>query len=162
SAMLDSLVVLPGDTASARFVARRVGTYLYWVPAYSVHVPDDLRATLLPRRGFDSQLAGAIVVDAPGPTPSDRIFVITQLADRDEGPGDASTDRHGALVRQFNAVNGLAWPHSERLRYALGDSVRWRIVNASQEAHPMHLHGFYFRVDSRGVREAEADSIYTP
>jgi FtsP/CotA-like multicopper oxidase with cupredoxin domain len=163
SAMLDSLVVLPGDTASARFVARRVGTYLYWVPAYSVRVPDDLPSTLLPPRGFDSQLAGAIVVDPPGPVPEDRVLVITALQDRAEAaPGPASMDRHGTLRRQFNAVNGRAWPHTERLRYALGDSVRWRIVNASQEAHPMHLHGFYFRVDSRGVREAEADSIYTP
>jgi FtsP/CotA-like multicopper oxidase with cupredoxin domain len=163
SAMLDALVVLPGETASARFVARRVGTYLYWVPAYSVRVPDDLPSTLLPPRGFDSQLAGAIVVDPPGPVPEDRIFVITALQDRAEAaPGPASMDRHGTLRRQFNAVNGRAWPHTERLRYALGDSVRWRIVNASQEAHPMHLHGFYFRVDAHGVSQAEADSIYAP
>lgn len=163
SAMLDSLVVLPGETASARFVARRVGTYLYWVPAYSVRVPDDLPSTLLPPRGFDSQLAGAIVVDPPGSVPEDRIFVITALQDRaGDGSGAASIDRHGTLRRQFNAVNGRAWPHTERLRYALGDSVRWRIVNASQEAHPMHLHGFYFRVDSHGAPQAVADSIYTP
>jgi len=163
SAMRDSLLVLPGDTATARFVARREGTYLYWVPAYSVRVPDDLPSALLPRRGFDSQLAGAIVVDPPGHVPDDRIFVITQLADRGEGPGAApTTDRRGTNTRQFTAINGKAWPHSERLRYALGDSVRWRIVNASQEAHPMHLHGFYFRVDSHGTRESDADSIYSP
>ena len=84
----------------------------------------------------------------------DRIFVITELADRGEGPDAApTTDRHGTNTRQFSAINGKAWPHTERLRYALGDSVRWRIVNASQEAHPMHLHGFYFRVDSRGVQK---------
>src|SRR5262245_24239580 len=162
-AMRDSLVVLPRDTATARFVARREGTYLYWVPAYSLRMPDDLPSTLLPRRGFDSQLAGAIVVDPPGPVPEDRIFVITALQDRaEDGPTAASMDRHGTLRRQFNAVNGRAWPHTERLRYALGDSVRWRIVNASQEAHPMHLHGFYFRVDAHGAPQAEADSIYAP
>jgi len=163
AAVRDSLVVLPGDTATARFVARHEGTYLYWVPAYSVRVPDDLPSVLLPRRGFDSQLAGAIIVDPPGHVPDDRIFVITELADREEGAAAASArDRHGALTRQFNAVNGKAWPQSERLQYALGDSVRWRIVNASQEAHPMHLHGFYFRVDSHGGPQAEADSIYAP
>jgi len=163
SAMLDSLVVLPGDTASARFVARRVGTYLYWVPPYRVRLPDGPASAIVPPRGYDSQLAGAIVVDPPGHVPDDRVFVITQLADRRASvDAPAATDRHGTGTRQFQAINGQAWPHSERLRYALGDSVRWRIVNASQEAHPMHLHGFYFRVDSRGVREAEADSIYTP
>jgi FtsP/CotA-like multicopper oxidase with cupredoxin domain len=163
AAMQDSLVVLPRDTATARFVARREGTYLYWVPAYTVRVPGDLPSTLLPRRGFDSQLAGAIVVDPPGHVPEDRIFVITALQDRaEDGPTAASFDRHGTLRRQFNAVNGRAWPHTERLRYALGDSVRWRIVNASQEAHPMHLHGFYFRVDSHGAPQVDADSIYAP
>ena len=127
AAMRDSLVVLPRDTATARFVARREGAYLYWVPAYSVRVPDDLPSTLLPRRGFDSQLAGAIVVDPPGSVPDDRIFVITALQDRaEDGFTASSTDRHGTLRRQFNAVNGRAWPHTERLRYALGDSVRWR------------------------------------
>ena len=161
-AMRDSLVVLPRDTTTARFVARREGTYLYWVPAYSVRVPDD-RPSTLPPRGYDSQLAGAIVVDAPGPVPDDRVFVITALQDRAEAAiGPASWDRHGTLRRQFNAVNGGAWPHTERLRYALGDSVRWRIVNASQESHPMHLHGFYFRVDAHGAPQAEADSIYAP
>ena len=162
-AMRDSLLVLPRDTATARFVARHEGTYLYWVPAYSMRVPDDLPATLLPRRGFDSQLAGAIVVDPPGRLSDDRVFVITELADREESAGAVPpADRHGTPTRQFNAVNGMAWPHTERLRYALGDSVTWRVVNASQESHPLHLHGFYFRVDSHGTPEAGADSVYTP
>src|SRR5215207_648268 len=162
-AMHDSLVVLPGDTVTTHFVPRREGTYLYWVPAYSIRVPDDLPSTLLPPRGFDSQLAGAIVVDPPGSVPEDRIFVITALQDRaGDGSGPASVDRHGTLRRQFNAVNGRAWPHTEGLLYALGDTVRWRIVNASQEAHPMHLHGFYFRVDTHGAPQAGADSIYAP
>ena len=163
TAMRDSLVVLPRDAATARFVARREGTYLYWVPAYSVRIPDGVPSPNVPPRGFDSQLAGAIVVDPPGPVPDDRVFVITALQDRAEAAiGPASWDRHGTLRRQFNAVNGRAWPHTERLRYALGDSVRWRIVNASQEPHPMHLHGFYLRVDAHGAPQAEADSIYAP
>src|SRR5262245_51993869 len=163
AAMQDSVVILPGDTPVVRFVARREGTYAYWVPAYSVRVPAGLQASHLPRRGYDSQLAGAIVVDPPGRVPEDRVFVITELQDRDEdAPGPASIDRHGTLRRQFLAINGRAWPHTERLRYALGDSVRWRIVNVSQDAHPMHLHGFYFRVDAHGAPQADADSIYAP
>jgi manganese oxidase len=163
AAMRDSVVVLPGDTTVVRFVARREGTYAYWVPAYSVRVPGDLSAPNLPPRGFDSQLAGAIVVDPPGRVPDDRVFVITQLQDRAEDAiGPASIDRHGTLRRQFLAINGKSWPHTERLRYAPGDSVRWRIVNVSQEAHPMHLHGFYFRVDSHGSPLADADSVYAP
>jgi hypothetical protein len=48
AAMRDSLVVLPRDTSTARFIARREGTYLYWVPAYSLRVPDDLRRRSCP------------------------------------------------------------------------------------------------------------------
>jgi FtsP/CotA-like multicopper oxidase with cupredoxin domain len=163
AAARDSLVVLPLTSAGISFMAGHEGTYLYWVPAYSLRIPDTLQSPSVPPRGFDSQLGGAIVVDPPGPVPDDRVFVITELTDRSEGGAAAgSRDRHGALVRQFNAINGKAWPHSERLRYAIGDSVRWRIVNASQEAHPMHLHGFYFRVDSHGTPQSDADSIYTP
>ena len=163
AAARDSLVVLPLTTAGISFIAGREGTYLYWVPAYSLRIPATLQSTNVPPRGFDSQLGGAIVVDPPGHVPDDRIFVITELTDRSqEGAAPGSRDRHGALVRQFNAINGRAWPHSERLTYARRDSVRWRIVNASQEAHPMHLHGFYFRVDSHGTPQSDADSIYTP
>jgi FtsP/CotA-like multicopper oxidase with cupredoxin domain len=163
AAARDSLVVLPLTSAGISFMAGHEGTYLYWVPPYSLRIPDTLQSTSVPPRGFASQLGGAIVVDPPGPVPDDRVFVITELTDRSEGgAASGSRDRHGALVRQFNAINGKAWPHSERLRYAIGDSVRWRIVNASPEAHPMHLHGFYFRVDSHGTPQSDADSIYTP
>jgi FtsP/CotA-like multicopper oxidase with cupredoxin domain len=51
---------------------------------------------------------------------------------------------------QLNAINGQSWPHTERLTYAVGDSVRWHVINASDELHMMHLHGFYFRVEARG------------
>ena len=51
-------------------------------------------------------------------------------------------------------INGLSWPATERLTYQLGDKVRWRVINLSSQAHPMHLHGFYFEVDSLGRRPA--------
>jgi FtsP/CotA-like multicopper oxidase with cupredoxin domain len=52
-------------------------------------------------------------------------------------------------------INGLSWPHTERLQYAVGDTARWRWVNGSFSEHPMHLHGFHFRTLARGdgVRE---------
>ena len=40
-------------------------------------------------------------------------------------------DRRGTPTRVFTALNGRSWPHTERLGYAVGDSVRWRLVNAS-------------------------------
>ena len=47
-------------------------------------------------------------------------------------------------------VNGLSWPATERLTYRLGEKVRWRVVNLSSQRHPMHMHGFYYEVDSLG------------
>ena len=47
-------------------------------------------------------------------------------------------------------INGKSWPHTERLTYPRGTSVRWRVINPTASSHPMHLHGFYFHVDSRG------------
>jgi FtsP/CotA-like multicopper oxidase with cupredoxin domain len=160
----DSLVVLPAATVDVDFVARHPGTYLYWAISAKVHRLQSLNAPPggAYRRGFDSQLGGAIVVDPLGPVPADRVFVITGLGDRDLGAGaPGAQDRHGTPTRQFFAINGRSWPHTERLQHSLRDSVRWRIVNASPESHPMHLHGFYFRVDAHGVPQGDADSIYT-
>ena len=53
-------------------------------------------------------------------------------------------------------INGLSWPLTERLTYRVGDTVRMRLINAGAAVHPMHLHGFYFNVDSRGDEMADA------
>ena len=55
-------------------------------------------------------------------------------------------------------INGKAWPNTERLTYTVGDTVRFRVINASAAVHPMHLHGFYFDVNSRG--DGDADSTF--
>jgi FtsP/CotA-like multicopper oxidase with cupredoxin domain len=58
------------------------------------------------------------------------------------------------------AINGRSWPHTEHLTYTQGDSIRWRVINFTELDHPMHLHGFFFRVDSKG--DGVADSVYAP
>jgi manganese oxidase len=55
-------------------------------------------------------------------------------------------------------INGRSWPHTERLAYRVGDTVRMRVINAGALVHPMHLHGFYFNVDSRG--DEGADTVF--
>jgi manganese oxidase len=60
---------------------------------------------------------------------------------------------------QLNAFNGRSWPNTERLSYTANDSVRWHVINASNTAHEMHLHGFFFRIDRRGFA---IDSAFTP
>jgi manganese oxidase len=141
----DSLVVAPGATVTTRFTAGVAGTYYYWGTTH--HAP------LRGRFGDDSNLSAAFVVDPPGAPrpPDDRILVLTEH-------GAKPTDVPGVLQPLFTAVNGKSWPHTERLTYQHGDSIRWRVVNVSSSPHPMHLHGSYFRVDAKGG--LGVDTIY--
>ena len=138
----DSVSLAPGETRELRFVVQRVGTFAYF--ARTTAAP-----TLLGRRD-DSQLAAAFIVDPAGTDPRvanarERLLVIT--AWDDSLPNPASP--YGP--RQVYAINGQSWPFTERLTYEQGDSIRWRVLNLSQHSHPMHLHGTYFRVQSRGT-----------
>jgi FtsP/CotA-like multicopper oxidase with cupredoxin domain len=89
-------------------------------------------------------LVGALVVDttsAAAPA-RDRIFVMT-MAPESIAANPAGT---GGFVTF--AINGRSWPHTERIAATVGDTTHWRIINASNDVHPLHLHGFYYRVDA--------------
>ena len=117
--------------AHARFAADVAGTFYYWAT---------LGKAFEKREGRDSELNGALIVDAPGERADDRVFVISRHGAANEG-GDGV----GAW-----AINGRSWPQTERLSYNVGEKVSWRLINASSHRHPMHLHGAYFRVMSAG------------
>lgn len=144
----DSLVLAPGATGEARFIADAAGTFYYWGAMLGTAFED--------RMYEDSQLSGAFVVDPPGlkTASTDRVFVISWWVMARTPGGDPD------LAQEIFAINGRPWPNTERLRYTMGDSVQWRVINASADPHPMHLHGFYFRVDSRG--DAVRDTVYWP
>jgi FtsP/CotA-like multicopper oxidase with cupredoxin domain len=139
----DTVQVKPGEMREVRFDAGSPGTYFYWATTSAT--------AAVGVRGPASQLSGAFVVDsgiALG-TPRDRVFVLGFWT-----PGDNTgiVDRND--VNRF-VINGKSWPHTERLTYTVGDSVRFRIVNTTVVPHPMHLHGFYFNVDSRGSERSD-------
>lgn len=133
------LQMKPGATHAAEFRADSAGTFLYAARYGSL-----LDSTAMEHE----QLAGAIVVDAPGERTDDRVLVMNIWSER-------LTDSTG---REVLAINGKGWPYTERFDVTVGDSLRWRVVNASTRSHPMHLHGAYFRVDARGT--ALADTVY--
>ena len=130
----DTLVVGPGATGTASFRADRPGLYGY--------LGLTRRGGRSELGGLGGQLAGVVAVDSVG-APEDRIFAISSW----NGPIIPATGDSSFLV----AVNGKIWPHTERLRLSVGDSVHWRVLNFASSFHPMHLHGAYFRVDSRGT-----------
>ncbi len=135
SGRIDSTEIAPGATHEFRFRASTPGAWYYWAGVAGK------TAATSPTSTDDGQLVGALVVDPVAGPSHDRVFVMTRWTPRGL-PGNADF--------QLNAINGLSWPHTERLKYTVGDSVRWHVINASEEVHMMHLHGFYFRVDERG------------
>jgi manganese oxidase len=140
----DVLQIAPEETRDIPFDAGVPGAYYYWAsaggPVWNGRQVKE-----------DSQLTGAFIVDPAAGSPPDRVFVIGMW--RDQPAPDKSLD--------IPVINGKSWPYTERLTYSIGDQVRWRWLNPTSLAHPMHMHGSYFRVDSLGDGERDT-SLATP
>jgi FtsP/CotA-like multicopper oxidase with cupredoxin domain len=135
----DTLQIAAGATREITFRLDSVGTFPYWGALKELTGFEQ-------REWLDSQLSGALVVDPVGTVPRDRIFVVTEWF-------------HNYLDRPFEsalAFNGRAWPSNERITLPQGDSVHWRFVNLTGIEHPLHLHGFYYRVERSGGRRGDA------
>ena len=139
----DSVIVPVNGRTDVSFVATTPGTY-YYVGRRGV-------GPFGTRPDGDLQLNGAVVVDPPNVSANDRIFVISWWFTLD------STSKTG-LGRATMAINGLSWPHTEHVQLTQGDSARWRVINLTEIDHPMHLHGFYFRLTSSG--NGVTDSLF--
>lgn len=146
AALADSLILAPGEAREARFTADAQGTFYY----YATFRGQSLNTS----RFDDAILAGAYIVDgASGAPKNEHVVVLSMTFDSRNPNGTAS------FSREQPVMNGRPWPYTPRHVYSLGDSVRFRFINASNDTHPMHLHGAFFRVDSRGV--LLSDSVYS-
>jgi FtsP/CotA-like multicopper oxidase with cupredoxin domain len=145
---VDSVVVAPGAAGKLTMRLTAPGDYVY-------------RATTSAGRDrlthVEGLLAGALVVDSAGRPgrARDRVFVIMETPDSASGAYlDTIEPRRRSLIaaqtavdREIFTINGRSWPGTERLFATAGDSLHWRVINGSYGVHPMHLHGFYYRVD---------------
>lgn len=132
--------VAPGATGQIDGVAAVRGGFVYWAALVDHGVVT----------AAGGQLRGPIVVDAGAPTNEELIMMTTwqRLIDStDEAKGE----------RVAFAINGRVWPYTQRLHYTVGDSVRWRLMTLSGDEHPMHLHGFFFKVLSRSDGDTTRD-----
>ncbi|HUQ82946.1 MAG TPA: multicopper oxidase domain-containing protein [Gemmatimonadaceae bacterium] len=138
----DTVHLAAGATREITFRLDRVGNFFYWAALKGLESFDA-------REWLDSQLTGALVVDsagAPPPSPNERIWLITEWFQ------DLPKTRTFESALTFN---GKAWPYNERLTFTQGDSVHFRVINAAAVEHPLHLHGFYFRVTRHGGTRAD-------
>ncbi len=149
--------IAPGATAEIRSTAKSPGSYYYSARSTKMSLQeigllsiiDDLPMGEGPF-GIESTLEGGFIVDPPGVAADDRIFIITNWMSGVVAPP----------FREVLAINGKAWPYTERLSYRIGDSAHWRLLNPTLSDHAMHLHGFHFQVNSIG--DQEHDHFYSP
>lgn len=142
----DSVAVSYGNTYEAKFKVGAAGTYSYRVSANSFKRPNRL-----PFRE-DSQLYGAFIIDKKNEKidPEERILMI--------GIWNDTLNGKFTFRGEEKVINGLSWPYTERLTYNFGKKINWRLINTSNQLHPMHLHGFYYTVNSKG--NGDSDYIY--
>jgi FtsP/CotA-like multicopper oxidase with cupredoxin domain len=147
AASRDTVHLAAGATREITFRLDRVGNFFYWAALKGL-------SSFVDRFWLDSQLTGALVVDsagAPPPSAQESVWLITEWFYQPEG------------VRLFESAltfNGKAWPYNERLTFTQGDSIHFRVINAAAVEHPLHLHGFYFRVARHGG--TRADTVVAP
>lgn len=144
---LDSLFILPGESKRVEFKAGKPGTYLYWVQL-------GRRATKRRFTNEEEQLSGAFIIDPKGHVIDDRIIVMNIFSHK------FLIENDSMMVFESLTMNGKSWPYSELMRPRVGDTIRWKVINASIRNHPMHLHGFYY--DIRSLGGVLKDDIYEP
>ena len=150
----DSVIVQPGETKEVRFVTRTPVSSFYFGRVQNAEGTFEPRSFVPGGTAKEGAFVGGLIVDPPGRDlhGGERVMVITRWGHDDE-PGS-----HDLAFKLF--VNGLSWPWTERLEHTVGDTVHWRVINTSLAVHPMHMHGFYFTVNSRG--DGDADSVFAP
>jgi FtsP/CotA-like multicopper oxidase with cupredoxin domain len=137
----DSVKVAPNGTGTLAVRAAKPGNFIY-------RAITDSKVSL--RIGLEGTLAGAMVVDTAGLShpPRDRVMVLMQVPDSTIA-ADLESGKTLAQMQGWYTftINGRAWPNTERITATVGDTLRWRVINASFDTHPMHLHGVYYHVD---------------
>jgi FtsP/CotA-like multicopper oxidase with cupredoxin domain len=127
--------IQPGETFKYEFTFTRPGTYMYH-PHY-----DEMTQMAL-------GMVGMIVVHprAPRGPHVDRDFVL-MTHEWKIRPGTRRPDPTAMLDFNVLTFNSKAFPATEPLVAGRGERVRLRFGNLSaMDHHPIHLHGFYFKV----------------
>lgn len=147
--------VVPGGSFTYEFTVSHAGAFMY-------HSHVDAAEQI------DRGLYGPLIVDPQpanaGETTFDREFTMMLSAwnilrpadDADEMAGmpgmeEAAPPERLAMQMDYNyfTINGKAFPAAPAWAVHQGDLVRVRLINISNLAHPMHLHGQDFKVVAR-------------
>ncbi len=127
--------VKPGERFAYEFTVKDAGTFFY-----HSHVETD--------RQISAGLAGPLIVDPKTPTRRVDVDYVAMLQEWRVDPATGKTWPAMPSMSEpnFFTINGKAFPATETLEVKKGQRVRIRFIGANQFAHPMHLHGFPFKV----------------
>ena len=142
---LTQSAIKPGETFKYEFTLRQNGTFMY----HSHH--DEMTQMAL-------GMTGLFVIHPRTPTHKvDRDFALL-LHEWRIDPGARRPDPNEMMEFNVLTMNAKAFPGTSPLVAKLGDKVRIRIGNLSaMDHHPIHLHGYYFKVaETDGGRIPEA------
>jgi FtsP/CotA-like multicopper oxidase with cupredoxin domain len=127
--------VMPGETFTYEFTAKDAGTFFY-----HSHVQTD--------RQIPAGLSGPLIIDPKGAIDRIDLDHTVMLQEWRVNPKTGTTWPAMPAMSEpnFFTINGKAFPATETLTVREGERVRLRLIAAGQFAHPMHLHGFPFKI----------------
>lgn len=130
--------VRPGASFVYEFTVSHAGTFMYHPHLHSVEQ-------------IDRGLYGALIVDpqqpdAPQPA---REFTMMLGAWSLGGPAMGGMPGMRGMGYDWFTINGRAFPGTPEWVVKENEALRVRLVNISNLAHPMHLHGHDFKVISK-------------
>ena len=127
--------IQPGESFTYEFVAKPAGTY--W---YHSHFDSDKQISV--------GLSGAFIIEPVGGLASkpdiDKVFMLNEWRVID-GQTYAAMPATG-MDGNFFTINGKAFPNTENVTAKVGQKIRLRFIGSGQMIHPMHLHGFPFKI----------------
>jgi len=172
--MISQQAIAPGQSFEYRFTAPQAGTYMYHShyndlelqsvagmivvepqesgrePRYASDVPIFISSIEWEQaRNVEAQavLANSMMMSSMASDPT---------ADAKPGMGDAM-DRMDMV--EYWCFNGKTYPATKPISVKTGDLVRVRFANLTNMAHPIHLHGHWFRVIAQDGSPLERPSI---
>jgi FtsP/CotA-like multicopper oxidase with cupredoxin domain len=137
--------VMPGETFIYEFVAKPAGTFMY-----HSHFESDTQVSI--------GLYAPFIIDPAESAPPPDVDALLMLSEWRVMDGDTyAAMPMAAQEPNFFTINGKAFPMTETINVRVGQRVRLRLMSIGQFAHPMHLHGFPFKIvatDGHPVPEA--------
>lgn len=142
--------IAPGETFTYEFTARPAGTF--W---YHSHFNTDKQISV--------GLSGAFIIEPPGGLTSkpdiDKVLMLNEW--RVIGGQTYAAMPATGMDGNFFTINGKAFPETETIEAKVGQKVRLRFIGSGQMIHPMHLHGFPFKVVATDGNDVPGSAQWT-